>query len=107
MWTIDRIKKRYRELRPDGHWFDRDTMRYHGTLIDTGSVREDREGNVLFLTQENDFSGENKFWHVRCFDPRTGEISRLNGFCEHQKHSDAMKFLMVQTQWTGKGTDKL
>lgn len=75
---INEIIKEYLELKPGGHWFSKDTMRFFSSrLPDYAYLKGD---NAYFITSEKDFSGSNRFYTIREFNRNTGEIETIGDF---------------------------
>lgn len=67
----------YRQRRPEGHWFDADTMRFFKSRV--GLILE-RRGCYWFITSERPPSGGRRF-SVR-YMGQDGRIETLGPFCE-------------------------
>lgn len=66
--TMADVKERNRLA--GGHFFDRDTMKFFGSRIESGLYK-----NSTFITSEyTGFERKNRAYTVRVFDEKTGEI---------------------------------
>jgi hypothetical protein len=85
----DYVKMAYRNLNgSDGHWFDRDTMRFFNTRIGESW----RIGNVfLFVTSEQPPHGD-RAYSVRRMG-KDGDVQTLGEFCQIETRRDAIKAL--------------
>lgn len=76
--AINEIIKEYYDLKPGGHWFSNDTMRFFSSrLPDYAYLKGDY---AYFITSEKDFSGNNRFYSIRKFDRRDGKIDTIGDF---------------------------
>jgi len=82
---MSEVKEFYARSNPNGHWFDRDTVRFFKTKL----PRVAYEGNagVLFVTSETDPSGETAY-SVRRQLPN-GDIETVGKFHSYKTSADA------------------
>ena len=66
-----------------GCWFDRASMRFFGTRIESGVIR-----GRYFITSEQPPTGRRSY-SVRKFDD-TGDVDTVGEFCEYRSKADAM-----------------
>ena len=87
MFDIDDIKRIHRH-KMDGHFFDRDTMRFFDSRI-LETVYQG-PGGVYFLTSER-FHGSTttgpRLYTVRKFNPETGDIGTYGGYNQMTKYA--------------------
>jgi hypothetical protein len=77
--TTAAIRAEYARLVPGGHWFDRSTMRFFGSLV--GREAWPVESGALFISSELDMHHGDRRFTVRTFDSATGEIGdSVHGF---------------------------
>lgn len=75
---IETVVKCYHSLVPEGHWFDRDTMRFFGCRLPrVAYVRDD--GVAFFVTSEDNFDRTRKLYSVRV-QTNDGEIDTVGQF---------------------------
>lgn len=67
------------------HFFDEDAMRFFGSEIES-----DLFPNDMFVTSENNFFGDKRYYTVRRFDRETGIIHDVGAFQEHETREDAI-----------------
>ncbi|MBE3120695.1 MAG: hypothetical protein IMZ53_08475 [Thermoplasmata archaeon] len=70
------------------HFFDRDTMRFFNSKIET---KGDLIGNKYFITSEH-FENSPRHYSVREFDKRTGSIKTISEFNEFHSSYGAREF---------------
>ncbi|RHU03312.1 MULTISPECIES: DUF7447 family protein [Erysipelotrichaceae] len=70
------------------HYFDKDTMEYWGTKIET----ELMEGN-LFVTSEDTFDSMERKYTVRHFDENTLKIRTVDDFQRFETLEQALNFI--------------
>lgn len=58
-----------------GHFFDRDTMRFFGSKIES-----DLYSNRCFITSENNFDGTKRYYNVRRFNSDYTDIETIGTF---------------------------
>lgn len=77
IWCEDDLVRLYKRLRPKGHWFDPDTLRFFESHIH--EVRNaGRE--VRFITSEKPLYGPRRYT-VREMSKETGAIKNATEFC--------------------------
>lgn len=79
------VQIRYQNLKPNGHWFDRDTMRCFRTRLANEAYLADDESRVWFVTSEQFVNPVNGYvapraYSVRVMDWRTGKIDTVGEF---------------------------
>ena len=67
------------------HFFDKDTMSFFGSKIET-----DLYPNDMFVTSEDDFFGEKRYYSVRKFDRETSEILDIGKFQAYKTKAEAI-----------------
>lgn len=81
---FDDIKRDYEYRRPEGHWFDRDAMRFFSTRPGADSVRLPALGVTLFTTTEQDrYASGPRRTSIRAYRWADADITTLGPFCEH------------------------
>ena len=88
--TMREIRNRYHELRPDGHWFDKDTMRFFNTELPARGYL-DIDGDIWFVTGETGPDGKKRFT-LRRMQPN-GSIGTFGEFQQYRERSDALAAL--------------
>ena len=89
------IAATYRELQPDGYWFDQDTMRFFKTQMPQYGYRDPR-GVIWFVTAETG-PDRKKRYSVRRMDPQ-GNIETIGEFQGFATFADARQDLRRQLQ---------
>jgi len=78
------IKRDYEYRRPEGHWFDRDAMRFFSTRPGPDSVRLPALGVTLFTTTEQDrYASGPRRTSIRAYRWADADITTLGPFCEY------------------------
>lgn len=85
--TITELKERNREN--GGHWFDRSTVKFFNTRIETGIVH-----GCYFITSEAYDDSAARKYTVRSFNAE-GEIDTVGEFCQHGSKEEARIALRV------------
>ena len=84
----DYVKMAYRNLKPGGHWFDRDTMSFFKTRMGEAW----RVGDVfLFVTSEQPPHGD-RAYSVRRMG-KDGDVQTVGEFCQIETRRAAIKAL--------------
>ena len=65
-----------------GHFFDKDTMKFWGTRIETGVIK-----NVCFVTSENSYDGTKRFYTIRRFNGKS--IDTIGEFQQYKTKESA------------------
>lgn len=76
MMTLTEAKAIYRTGK--GHFFDRETLKYWGTRIESGLYK-----NRCFVTSDLDFDGSRRAFTVRRFSPDFLRIETVGEFQEY------------------------
>jgi hypothetical protein len=78
-YSIAGIREHYRKNRPDGHWFDADTLRFWGSRFGHTTFTTPNDGTrVYFVSSEYDGPGqEARLYSIRCYDYTTAEVSTI------------------------------
>jgi hypothetical protein len=71
--TLAEAKAKYNEN--GGHFFDRDTMRFFGSRIESDLYK-----NRCFITSEKNFDGTKRFYTVRRFNKDFTSIDTIGEF---------------------------
>jgi len=81
------VRDCYASKKPDGHWFDRGTMRFFKTKL----PRNAYEGSAgyLFVTRETNPNDESRY-SVRQMDPETGDVETCGEFHKYRTREAAM-----------------
>ena len=75
--TMSDIRRKYAVLRPDGHYFDRDTTQFFQSRYPTGGY--EGPGGIYFAhSNQSPFGGEPRFWMVKHLSP-DGRMSTISG----------------------------
>lgn len=83
------VRCKYLSTNPDGHWFDRDSMRFFRTLLPrTAYESETRE--MYFVTRETNPSGETR-WSVRRLTQDAAEIETVGDFHSYVTRQRAVR----------------
>ena len=70
--------REYYEIKPGGHWFSKDTMRFFKSRLPDYAYL--KGNNAYFITSESDFSGSNRLYSIREFNRNTGQIETIGEF---------------------------
>lgn len=79
--SIANLRADYAKRNPDGHWFDRDSMRFFRTRFAGPVIAVPSHRVTLFVTTEQPPEGERKA-SVRAYMWETACIATPGGFCE-------------------------
>lgn len=77
----------YERKQPDGHWFDRDTLRFFGSRLP--SIAYETNAGLLFITSERDFDGQRRYYNVRR-QTVDGHIKTVGPFNEYRTRAEAL-----------------
>lgn len=66
---------KYEYSKTGGHFFDRETMRFFGSRIESGLYK-----NRCFITSEKNFDGTKRFYTVRRFNEDFTSIDTIGEF---------------------------
>lgn len=90
--TITEMKKRHKAI--GGHWFDKDTMRFFGTTIESLPNAAN-----IFITSEWTGPDETKrAYTLRWFNTETDKVETLGEFLHYQTLEEAREGRKVFTQ---------
>lgn len=83
--------ERYDQLKPDGHYFDQDTMSFFKS--DIHEIERTRSLNWVFITSERGPHMKTWRYSVRLMCNESGKIETLGPFCEmtHKKAREIMR----------------
>ncbi len=93
--SMTTIRSHYRRLKPDGHWFDVETMRFFKTKL-SGSGEKRPDGSIWFVSRETNPCDETR-WSVRRMDPE-GDIHTIGRFHSYEDEAaarDAMRLALA------------
>jgi hypothetical protein len=82
------VRRVYAYRFPDGHWFDRDSMRFFKTRLPRHATATPDNGCYWFVTSEQNPSGIRRY-SVRCMSP-TGMNSIGDGFHRYATRAAAV-----------------
>lgn len=82
------VKMAYRNMRPRGHWFSRETMSFFHTRIGEAW----RVGDVFFFVTSEQPPHGNRAYSVRRMS-ETGDIHTVGEFCQIETRQEAVKAL--------------
>lgn len=83
----------YKRNNPDGHWFDRGTMRFFKTKLPRNGF--DGNAGVLFITRETNPSGVTRFSVRRqMYDGRIDTVGEFHSFLTYGDAKDEVVRLM-------------
>jgi hypothetical protein len=80
------VREFYARKQPDGHWFDKGSMRFFNTKLPRNAYEGD--AGILFVTSEVDPSGH-KAYSIRRQLP-DGDIATVGNFHAYPTRADAM-----------------
>jgi hypothetical protein len=72
--NIAEVVTTYKRLKPNGHFFDRDTLSYFGQKLEDFKVIETEDPSIIRLEHRTWFN-EHPFDHVTLFNIMTGEMN--------------------------------
>jgi hypothetical protein len=80
---IEIVIKRYHAAHPDGHWFDRDTLRFFGCRLPRTAF-EALDGRRFFVTSEHNFDRTRRLFSVRVqgLDGDMDTIGEFQGYTD-------------------------
>lgn len=81
------VREFYARNRPDGHWFDADTVRFFGSRLP--SIAYETNAGVLFISSELDFDRERRYYNVRR-QKVNGDIDTIGKFNEYRSRAEAL-----------------
>ena len=71
---ISQLVSRYKEVNPDGHFFDKDTLKFFGNKLANFKIKKTDNANIFQLEYTNWFEGIS-YPKSRYFNWETGNIS--------------------------------
>ncbi len=78
--SVSELKSAYATLKPDGHYFDKETMSFFASKVHKAKRLEN--GSIVFMTSEKRcFSDDTRKRNVRHM-ATDGTITTLNDFCQ-------------------------
>jgi hypothetical protein len=91
IYSIDDLKRHYYQMNPNGHWFDKDTMRFFKCRV-AERLEFSPCGKIYFYTSEKGpMDNSPRRYSVREYDPATGNIETVGlGFCAYKTLAAAM-----------------
>ncbi|UOF81059.1 hypothetical protein [Caudoviricetes sp.] len=94
-----RVISRYNEGQPNGHWFDRDTIRFFKTRLP--SVAYEHDGNVFFITRETDPSGKTAYSvREQLHDGSIETVYEFHSFATREAAMAALKEVANAKWWS-------
>lgn len=88
-------RRRYADKQPEGHWFDRRTMKFFGCRLPRTCYMA-ADGSLLFVTSEaSDPWMQPRRYSVRRMDV-DGEMDTIGDFHSHECREDAMAVLRAE-----------
>lgn len=93
--TIPELRREYYLVRPDGHWFDRDSENFFGTQYHGNAIV--KKNVAVFVTSEfTSFDKKNRAFNVRAFDLDDGTMETIGEFAvmtKNEAHELKRKYL--------------
>lgn len=77
--SMETIKATYSNLNPEGHWFDKGTMRFFNCRLP--SIGYTKGDKYYFISSEKNM-GYNRAYTIRELDRNTGDIETIGSFNE-------------------------
>ena len=74
--SLVELKQSYKNVRPQGHWFDKETMNFFKSKIHDEIFKVGNK--IFFISSEKRFDDKRKYT-IRVMD-NTGDIESINGF---------------------------
>lgn len=71
-----------------GHFFDRDTMKYWGSKVESSLLKGD-----FFITSENACDGSRRYYNVRKFTNNYTKVETVSTFNALPSKAEAMKVI--------------
>lgn len=84
------VREMYNQMNPEGHWFDKATMRFFKTVLPKTAVETDQ--GLYFITRETGPS-EIPMYSIRMLDTDTGHIETVYEFNSYKTRKAAMSDL--------------
>ena len=81
------VRDYYERTRPEGHWFDRDTLRFFGSRLP--KVAYETNAGLLFISSELDFDRARRYFNVRR-QSVDGDIKTAGKFNEYRTRAEAL-----------------
>ena len=85
------VKLRYMNMRPDGHWFDADTLNFFQSRIARTGLKQTSTGTMFFISSEQQ-PGYARLYTIRAIDT-DGRISNVGEFQEFSSSRAARRGL--------------
>lgn len=93
------VRQRYAEGQPDGHWFDRDTLRFFKSVLPEVAYRSDN--GTFFITRETDPSGKSAYSvREQLHDGRIETVYEFHSFATKNTAMAALKEVANAKWWT-------
>jgi hypothetical protein len=83
---FDRVRARYHASNPDGHWFDKETLRFFGSKLPATAF--DTPAGILFISSELDFDRARRYYNVRQLTD-DGDIKTIGRFNDYRTRAEA------------------
>lgn len=89
--SMGEVKEFYARNNPDGHWFDKDSMRFFKTKLPRNAYQGN--GGVTFITQETNPSDETRYTIRR--QKHNGAIETVGEFHSYRTREAAMEAMRL------------
>lgn len=73
--NISEVVTRYKELKPDGKFFDRGTLAFFGQTLADFKIIESEDPSIIRLEHTTWFDAQHPFKHITEFNWNTGEMN--------------------------------
>ena len=88
--TKDELITEYNRLKPKGHWFDKDALKFFNGRVANSAYLLD--ATYYFISSEKYFEDARRFYTIRSMSSHTADINNIGGFQQHN-YSSARKTL--------------
>ena len=79
IYSLNDLKSHYRRV-TQGHWFDADTMRFFNSRISSDLFYSPKKGLIYFISSEKYNYDSPRYYSVRSYEPKTGDIETIGEF---------------------------